>query len=558
MNTRAIVIAFFAALSPMVVYASTDIRPLSEDFAEFQPYAVTDKMENLTPLLIGETIRFSDFKPNRDITIFEYEVPDTIWIKEKPKKKPKEGKHYILRHKYRGVTVEEGFYYKTTKEVTPAIELVGAQFLVNSIDRIGESGYYTNPSFKVHLTNTATSERIIWYFRPGSSLTDDGYIIHLVGLNERLGLKGKTLYSATKDGYGDPKYTNITKHVCTGTDAVIDCTSYSPKFKINFSTIDENDGERTHSLPFSTSYYSSIIWFDESQVHIALDSNKIYEIDYTVNLEASTDNFPFSFKFILATVNDNYSTKVGQKISPSRYSSDELSPYDYIKDGTVFFIGDRIKVRGTDYYKGVLDGKAFYIPASKVFLSDDSRLKVDSLVNSSQAVRDDFFEFAKVLSFYSYYQKLDKAVKTVEGFSSKGISIPSWGVYDMSEYTDGTGIRFTFHNPTKKTIKYVNIGFVGYNAVDDRVGKVMSKKCIGPIEPNETASYDFEYAWFTDIVEYAKIRSLSVQYKDGTTKVVSNPSSVVWSDEVHNGLSSRLDNLKCVLVNSEEKSIPNQ
>ena len=554
MNPRNIISVIFAALLPLVVYASTEIRPLSENLSEFKSYAVTDKMEKLIPLLIGETIRFSDFERNRDITMLEYEVPDTVWIKEKPKKNPKEGKHYTLRHKYRGVIVEEGIYYKSTKEVTPAIELVGVQFLVTGVDQIGESGYYTRPSFNVHLSNPTTGERIMWYIRPGASSINDEYIVHLVGLNDRIGLKGKTIYSATQGGYGDAKYTNVSKYVCTGTDAVIDCTSYSPKFKINFTTLDESNKESSHNLPFSStsSYSSSVIWFDESQANIALESNKTYEIDYTVNLKTPTENFPFSFKSILAAVNDTYSTKVGQKISPSRYGSDELSSSEYIKDGTVFLIGDLIKVRGTDYYKGVLDGKAFYIPANKVYLSEESRLKVDSLVNSSQAVRDEFFEFAKALSHYSHYQNLENAINTVKGYASKGISIPSWGVYDMSEYTDGTGIRFSFFNPTNKTIKYINIGFVGYNAVDDRVGKVISKRCIGPIEPNETASYDFEYAWFTDIVEYAKITSLSVQFKDGTTKVVSNPSSVVWSDDVHNGLSSRLDKLKSELVNTEE------
>ncbi len=426
--------------------------------------------------------------------------------------------------------------------------------MVTGVDQIGESGYYTRSSFNVHLTNTVTGERIKWYIRPGASSFNEEYIVHLVGLNERLGLKGKTLYSASKGGHGDARYSNVTKYVCTGTDVVIDCTSYSPKFNIKFTIIDENNRESTHCLPLSSpsSYSSGVIWFDESQADIALDSNKIYEIDYSVNYYAPTEDFPFSFKSIIGVVDDTYRTQVGQKISPSRYGSyDELSPYDYIKDGISFFIGDRISVRGNEYYKGVLDGKAFYIPANKVFLSDEAKLKVDSLVNSSQAVRDEFFEFAKALSHYIYYERLDNAINTVKGFSTKGISIPSWGVYDMSEYTDGTGIRFTFHNPTNKTIKYVNIGFVGYNAVDDRVGKVMSKKCIGPIDPDETASYDFEYAWFTDIVEYAKITSLSVQYKYGTTKIVSNPSSGIWSDEVHNGLSSQLDNLKSELITKE-------
>jgi hypothetical protein len=489
--------------------------------------------------------------------MFEYEVPDTIWLKERPKKNPKEGKHYVLRHKYHSVIKEESVYSKSTKEVTPAIELTGSQFLVTNVENVGGNSYHTRTYFNVHITNTTTDERIIWYIRPGSTSYDNEYIVHLTGLSDRIGLTGQTIYSATKS-LSNNRYTNVTKYVCTGTDAVIDFTFSIPKFKILFTTLDENNKEGSHAIPFSSSSYntSSFIWFDESQADIALDSNKVYEINYTVNPNATTDNFPFSFKYIMAAVNDTYSTKVCQEISPSKYSNyDEFYSTDYIEDGTTFLIGDRVKIRGTNYYKGVLDEKAFYIPASKVYLTDDERLKIDTLVNSSQSVRDEFFEFAKALSRFIYLNNLEDAINTIKGFSSKGISIPSWSVYDMSEYTDGTGVRFTFHNPTNKTIKYVNISFAGYNAVDDRVGKIISKRCIGPIEPDETASYDFEYAWFTDIIQYAKITSLSVQYKDGTTKVVSDPSSVVWSDDINNMFNSRLDKLKFELVDSDEEVI---
>lgn len=66
----------------------------------------------------------------------------------------------------------------------------------------------------------------------------------------------------------------------------------------------------------------------------------------------------------------------------------------------------------------------------------------------------------------------------------------------------------------------------------------MTKKCIGPIEPDETASYDFEYAWFTDVVEYAKIRSISVIYKNGTTKTISNPKNIMFPKELRDFLYS--------------------
>lgn len=46
----------------------------------------------------------------------------------------------------------------------------------------------------------------------------------------------------------------------------------------------------------------------------------------------------------------------------------------------------------------------------------------------------------------------------------------------------------------------------------------MTRKGVGPIDSFESASYDFEYIWYTDVVDYAKLRSIVVQYKDGTSK----------------------------------------
>ena len=100
-----------------------------------------------------------------------------------------------------------------------------------------------------------------------------------------------------------------------------------------------------------------------------------------------------------------------------------------------------------------------------------------------------------------------------------------------------------------ETIKYITINLVGYNAVDDAVssrGKyTLSPKCVGPIEPEDAGSYDFEYLWFTDLVEYAKIKSIVVQYTNGTTKTISNISNIEWSDKLYETyFSSELDKLQ--------------
>ena len=67
------------------------------------------------------------------------------------------------------------------------------------------------------------------------------------------------------------------------------------------------------------------------------------------------------------------------------------------------------------------------------------------------------------------------------------------------------------------------MNYVEYNAVDDPVypmygGATITNKCIGPIEYEQFVDYDFEYVWFTDIVDYVKMKSMVVEYKDGTKK----------------------------------------
>ena len=140
-----------------------------------------------------------------------------------------------------------------------------------------------------------------------------------------------------------------------------------------------------------------------------------------------------------------------------------------------------------------------------------------------------------------YAETINESLAELSSYGKYGLAIKDWRVYDESEYTDGTGIWFNFYNPTSKTIKYVTINFVGYNAVDDPVSSrgsyTLTRKCIGPIEPEETALYTFEYAWFTDIVEYAKIKSIKVQYKDGTSKTIINAKQITFSNELEEFLS---------------------
>lgn len=504
----------------------------------------------MMPLIEGGVIRFSDFSTKDDITYFYNVIPDTVWIKQKPKKNPIEGKHYVLRKLYHSEFVQSR--YGITIECTPAIEFVGVQFIVTKLEEL--SSYTADKRYRVYMRNIATGEDVYWNTPlPGSNLN---FKIHIQNFDNRLGIVGDTIYSAKYEikSFTYTNYTNIEQYLCSNAEGVIDLTNYTPGFYLELTIVGKDDYTTQIKIPFKKEIFSGTAWFAKDQVPGFVDAYETYKIDYTVNLNALTNNFPFSFFYIMGTPTERNSAQVGQILAPLSYTFGTSMRQDgYIKNGDLFFIGDLITVRGEDYYKAALEGKAFYIPVKHVKLTQEEQVKLDSLMNCSQDIRDSFFETAKAFSFTDYSNYLDKAFEEINRHAVQGLSITDLDVYDMSEYTDGTGIRFKFYNPTKKTIKYVNLTFVGYNAVDDRVGSSISKRCIGPIEPEETAMYNFDYVWFTDIVKYAKITSISVQYRDGSIKKISNPRSIMLSAETIKILyTSSLSDLKSELIETKE------
>lgn len=138
--------------------------------------------------------------------------------------------------------------------------------------------------------------------------------------------------------------------------------------------------------------------------------------------------------------------------------------------------------------------------------------------------------------------KITNAINSLGRTAKYGVAILKASIYDISEYTEGTGFMINLYNSTKKTIKYVTVYFIGYNAVGDPVRDYRSRpnqlsfKCVGPIYPDMSATYEKKYAWMSDLVESFKITSIKVQYMDNSNKTIKEPNKIWIDSEVYDTL----------------------
>ena len=102
----------------------------------------------------------------------------------------------------------------------------------------------------------------------------------------------------------------------------------------------------------------------------------------------------------------------------------------------------------------------------------------------------------------------------------------------LTEDYYSTGLNFSLINKSKRTIKYIALTTKGLNAVKDPI-ESKTARGIGPIEPEEAATYEFENIWWTDLVEFHKPVSLVITYMDGSTKTLNAKDiESCWLDDV--------------------------
>ncbi len=105
-------------------------------------------------------------------------------------------------------------------------------------------------------------------------------------------------------------------------------------------------------------------------------------------------------------------------------------------------------------------------------------------------------------------------------------SKPFW-VYDDISVLDNTkgfqGAYITFYNTSAKIIKSISFTLVPYdsdnnNVKDDKGKNSMNCEILGPIGPEEKATYENDILFSTEYINYYKLTNISVQYLDRTSK----------------------------------------
>lgn len=199
----------------------------------------------------------------------------------------------------------------------------------------------------------------------------------------------------------------------------------------------------------------------------------------------------------------------------------------------------------SDYYEIVYKEKSYFINSNKILIKN---YRFEDILDSDDKTQNKLKEFAISYSKILDLVLVEQAIKNLKNFKKFGLGIYEWELYKASEYTEGLGVNIKVYNPTNKTIKYIWFSFIGFNPVNDKVidyvsGKsIITKKAVGPILQDEFATYNFDYVWFSDLVETAKIYFIKVQYMDGTTITIKNPAAIILKSDDKKMLDDYYDN----------------
>lgn len=225
-------------------------------------------------------------------------------------------------------------------------------------------------------------------------------------------------------------------------------------------------------------------------------------------------------------------TSIGKSLSTSCYTSDSKM----LDTATLLVVAGYESCKPSysepkGFYTVFKGLQKYHIAEADLELSEQEAAQVKSL---SVEQKPAFSKQAERFAIYLREKELSEVVATLKRHKKSGLTVVSSSIADVSEHTQGTSFAIEVLNQADKPIKYVWFTVVGYNAVGDpvrrRSGTAATVKGIGPIAPGDSASYDWDYLWMTDIVESFKIPKIKVQYMDGSVREVQNIKAITLSN----------------------------
>jgi hypothetical protein len=179
----------------------------------------------------------------------------------------------------------------------------------------------------------------------------------------------------------------------------------------------------------------------------------------------------------------------------------------------------------TLHYDVLYKGELWVLPGSALVMRIGTLEEVHAV--SPTLVKESLAAWKRMSLAATLDQRKD-ALDAIKGTARDGVALLKSSIYDVSEHTEGTGFSFRLHNSGKKIIKYATATVIGYNAVKDPVrdrlrgASALTFRGIGPIAPDETASYQKDYFWMTDVVESHRILEIKLEFTDGTSRTIKD------------------------------------
>lgn len=515
MNKRLYLVVLLISYFSLTIFAETYCEAL---FNGLKPESdLLHEKVNVLRKLRGDTIRFDFFGCN-SLTCLKKQTPDTVWIENQGKKKNKLS--FSLSYAYKRDRSGNNLILTPVDSVNNrlfGVLSVETGYLNSGFSSIKESCIYLK---LVDLVDLSTVDCLI------PDKPDFGYRIYSNRLTEELSknknsyfyLRSKAAYNA---GYQRMKLDDPT---C--------CFMYNPHnpkkiltFNINLVFVDDKGETFTFSpwthLPMESKFEERVMLTEKEYTENVMLRKIDSSLDSTIIAQNNVDDY---YDRIIVGIPKKESVYVSQTVNPTLRSP--LGTKHYIPSEP-FLIAGEITVKDETYLKAISRGKAFFVAKSDILLTEDGEIQLNSLAKKDQAYKDRFFNMSLYIGKLLHKSDLENGLRDLHNMKNLGLCVRNISVYPMSSYVSGKGLSVNFYNPTEKTIKYISFDIQGYNGVGDRCGRRISHRCIGPINPDTSCSYEFDYVWMDDVTETAKISNVLVTYSNGQTKSIPTANKLL-------------------------------